>query len=425
MRVERLRKCLWSPVKRHGVRGVSQLLLRKLFTLQFIQAIGGFVLFKPIVVWALSHEAHVWHYIHDDSGATVVPETALLDLTYKCNLRCLMCPQALDLGMENSKIRENYPASKLLDLPEWKTVIDKLQEAGLKSVILSGGEPFLLPYTLDLIDYINSRKLNIFIITNGTLITTQIADFLVQRSVRGISISIDGPKEVHNRIRQKPHAYERAIEGLELLIAAKQKHQNNDLELSINCTLSAMNYTTIEKLPAIAKKYNVTLSIGMLQFFPSDPESNSRASNLTKGECRSLPSALYSIDSESLKISLKRFRGAARDLNYSFLTSPPHLSDQEIVKWYTDMEYQYSSKCLAPWKFLNIDPSGRLVMCMLGNCVGNVLENPIIDVLNSEEYKAFRRSLRRRGVFTWCTRCCLLNDRSWTHIPNLSQGGHF
>lgn len=378
---------------------------------------GGFVPFRPILLRALSSQAYVWHYIHDDSGATAVPDWALVELTYKCNLSCIMCPQAIDLREENSRIRENYPASRVLGLSEWKIVIDRLDEAGVKTVLLSGGEIFLLPYILDLLEYINSRKLGIALMTNGTLITAEIADFLVERNVSAVAVSLDGPEKVHNRIRQKPNAFENAIRGLELLIAAKQAHQNENPHLGIIFVLSSLNYTSVGNMPAIAKKYGATLTVNMLQFFTEEPEDNGWTTKLGKGESRRLPSSLYSIDPEGLKTSLKRLRGTASELNYPFVTSPPGLSDLEIVSWYTDPDYRYGSRCLAPWKFLNIDPSGRLIMCMLGNCVGNVLESPIMDILNSEEYKAFRRSLRTRGVFSWCTRCCLFNERSWRYIP--------
>jgi len=62
------------------------------------------------------------------------------------------------------------PARPLMELADWKRVIDELAAHSVGGVLIRGGEPFLFPGIIELLHYIAAHKIYIAIDTNGTLL---------------------------------------------------------------------------------------------------------------------------------------------------------------------------------------------------------------------------------------------------------------
>jgi radical SAM protein with 4Fe4S-binding SPASM domain len=69
-----------------------------------------------------------------------------------------------------------------------------------------------------------------------------------------------------------------------------------------------------------------------------------------------------------------------------------------------------------------MNPYGDIFPCSLQTVMGNVLEEPLQSIWNSERYITFRRSLRSQGRFAQCARCCALSRRDWAArlLPRLA-----
>lgn len=113
----------------------------------------------------------------------LLPSTAALELTYKCNHMCIFC----SCPWEASK---DYKESEL-SLNEWFKVIDTLIENGVQGFTLTGGEPLMREDIYDIMDYIVSKKKALNIISNGRKITDEFLDFLADRNI-SICISVPG-----------------------------------------------------------------------------------------------------------------------------------------------------------------------------------------------------------------------------------------
>jgi len=362
---------------------------------------------------------YVRKYVFDSRGASVLPSTAWLDLTYKCNLRCEQCPQANDMRHRNSRLIGNSGKLHELDLTEWKSLVDGLKSAGIKGIALSGGEIFLLGITRDLIKHIRSRNLDLAIATNGTLLTPEAAEDMVELRVSTVSVSLEGPEEVHNRICKNPRAFEQAIKGLEQLREAKRSKRSNRPNLALGVTLTSSNYLHLEHLPGIAKQFGAEIRIGMLNYFLHEADPTPSSSD--KGDDLDLPEHLRSMDFGLLRDSWRRFLLSAKELNVLTYTIPLRMDINEIIKWYSDPLYSYAAKCLAPWNFVYIDPYGRLLNCMLGNAMGDLRTTSVAEAYNSPAYREFRRTLRYHMLYRNCSRCCLLSNRVWSLAPNLTS----
>lgn len=103
------------------------------------------------------------------------PLFAELSITLKCNYDCAYCDQ--DRG------EAGLPLEKL------RIVIDRLAEAGVKRVALTGGEPFLRKDLPEILDHLGRRRIRAAVVTNGSLILRK--EPLVQRFSE-ICISLDG-----------------------------------------------------------------------------------------------------------------------------------------------------------------------------------------------------------------------------------------
>ena len=130
---------------------------------------------------------------------------AFFSLTGRCNLHCRHCfAQA-----------ENLRGAEEFSLPQIRIILDQLQDAGIQSLILSGGEPLMHRQFQQILDEIALRDMNIYrMYTNGILVTREVADHLRQTGQKPeFVISFDG-LGVHDWIRQRPGAEEMAVKAM-------------------------------------------------------------------------------------------------------------------------------------------------------------------------------------------------------------------
>ncbi len=120
------------------------------------------------------------------------PHEILIETTNRCNLRCPMC--------------FTYKATRkkgIMDLVTYKKVIEQAVSFGIENVHLyTVGEPLLHPYLVEMVQIAKENKRNIFIFTNGMLLTENITPRLIGAHLDNVIISIDGySKEKYERMR--------------------------------------------------------------------------------------------------------------------------------------------------------------------------------------------------------------------------------
>jgi AdoMet-dependent heme synthase len=125
---------------------------------------------------------------------------------------------------------------------------------------LTGGEPFLRDDLFELIDYARNLGLIIRILTNGTLITSQISDRLKNAGIKNMQISIDGISDTHDLIRGSKGSFKKAMNSVDLLT-------NNGIYTNIACTVSKMNLKDVPKLVDLALNHKVK-AIRFARFVP-------------------------------------------------------------------------------------------------------------------------------------------------------------
>lgn len=122
------------------------------------------------------------------------PLTMTLQVTRKCNLKCIYCSENISLSEPSTE--------------ELNHLISKLKK--VKRIIVSGGEPLMRKDIFSILKRLKRDKHIISLATNATLITPEIALHL-KGLVDYADITIDGPRNIHNSIRGN---YDEILKGV-------------------------------------------------------------------------------------------------------------------------------------------------------------------------------------------------------------------
>jgi len=140
--------------------------------------------------------------------------------------------------------------------------IEKLYN--LKYINLSGGEPFLRTDLYEIIKILkqNNPNSNIIISSNGfmtdLIVKTMQRLILIDKNI-GIRISIDGNKEIHNKIRGIENSYENAINTIQKL------KEINIKNLGIAFTISDYNKNELLNVYNLSKELDIEFSMSSVQ----------------------------------------------------------------------------------------------------------------------------------------------------------------
>src|SRR6266852_923577 len=134
-----------------------------------------------------------------------IPLSVQLDLTYRCNERCIHCYLDHDDHGE-------------MTTAEIKGLLDQMAEAGVFYLTISGGEILMRRDFFELLEYARARTFSVKLKTNGVLIREKEAARLRALGVEYVQISIYSHRpEVHDAITKMPGSLEQSIRGMRLL----------------------------------------------------------------------------------------------------------------------------------------------------------------------------------------------------------------
>lgn len=128
----------------------------------------------------------------------------------RCNLRCVHCyshSHDKDYGGE-------------LSTDEGLALVDDLADFGVPVILFSGGEPLMRPDILQLIRRARERDVRAVISTNGTLITTDVAEQLKDCGLSYVGVSLDGLQETNDKFRGIPGAFDDALRGIRTCLSS-------------------------------------------------------------------------------------------------------------------------------------------------------------------------------------------------------------
>ena len=145
------------------------------------------------------------------SIANRTPIRAAIEVTHRCNNNCVQCYNNIPLKDMNARRKE-------LTYEEHCRILDEISALGCLWVLFTGGEIFARKDFLDIYTYAKHKGLLITLFTNGTLITPEIADYLVEYRPFSIEITLYGrTRQTYEQVTANPGSFDRCMQGIELL----------------------------------------------------------------------------------------------------------------------------------------------------------------------------------------------------------------
>lgn len=170
-----------------------------------------------------------------------------IELTQKCNLRCMHCYLRIDQHIEGCHIQKTDISDSSIIM-----IMKEAKDLGCKNVVFSGGEPLCRSNFLDLCSYASSLGLNLSIATNGTIISKHIAQSLKKIRLQRISVTVYGFDRDSFAITTGQDMFDRLLESINNL-------KNEKIPFQIRFVAVPLLIENISKVHAFTKKLGVPL----------------------------------------------------------------------------------------------------------------------------------------------------------------------
>jgi radical SAM protein with 4Fe4S-binding SPASM domain len=295
-----------------------------------------------------------------------------------------------------------------MPLTVWKRLIDEIADHAVGSVLLRGGEPFLFPGIIELLDYIASRDIFICMDTNGTLLGRYAADLVGIENLH-LTISIDGPEPIHDAVRGVNGCFQKIRDGLEAL-GALEHQAGRRISKSINFTI------TPESLPGMAEMPDVARSLGIetvciVPYYYVTQRMGKEYDRLLKTHFNCNGFSWRGFHHEQSGVEVETFHRQHEQYlaNLKGIQNYPYMdfSKQQYALWFSDPAAPVgSSACGNVETLLDIQPGGEANFCIdfPDFVIGNVMDATLEAIWNSPQAERFR-AYRRQHPLPVCHRC--------------------
>lgn len=286
----------------------------------------------------------------------VKPLVAELFLTDNCNLRCISC------GCWRSTTKGE------LSTDEWKDVLCQLSALPILKANFTGGEPLIRKDAVELMRFardvgIPSRHLN----TNAILLAPDRLAEILDAGVRSFNISVDGPRETHDRIRGRDGAFDKTVAHLEHLLAQRKCYP---LKVRMNFTVMRSNVALLPEVAALAQHLGARLYLNLA----TDKTFLFRADGVAEQAA---------VADDAIRMALAELERLAR-LDRRGL---PRYADLRYIRLHFDDVVQKQVPCAESQLKIMIHSRGEVGGCWAHDPAFNVREVRVRDVVTSRHYR--------------------------------------
>jgi MoaA/NifB/PqqE/SkfB family radical SAM enzyme len=327
-----------------------------------------------------------------------------IDLTERCNLNCLGCPYH---NVDKKLLREQKKIPQDMPMEVLSRICTELKDMKTHTLIFQGtGEPFLHPHLAECIRL--GKKLGFFVIlmTNGTLLNTNIIQALSDVHLNTLKISLWATSEeqfAKNYPGTKPETFHRVMDGLKRLGDFKTKQERHLPAVQIHFVINNTNYRSVNEMIDLA----VCTGSNSISFSPMV--------NLRE-ELNSL--LLSPEQSDQFQKSLLQ---AKNKLEFHAIA---HNIDEIRTRLKLGRSSWKELPCYITWYHSRIRADGSVQPC--GRCsphveFGNVNTIAFKDIWNGPSIREFRATTKTaKGLASlqgscYCQYCCFVEDNQKIH----------
>jgi MoaA/NifB/PqqE/SkfB family radical SAM enzyme len=302
----------------------------------------------------------------------------VVTLTTKCNISCIMC--------EEKKIPWDIPQRTI---KETIALFPYLEE-----IIWQGGEVLILDYFKDFLKEASKyRNLHQSIITNGLVISEDLAPLLVRDNIE-LTFSIDAPdKKLYEAIRRKA-SFGILLENIKLVNLMRKEKKLDNMSFRMHVVIMKSNYQQLEKFIDFAKEHE----FDALHFMPIwgnyDGEEN----------------IFYRKNDQALsyiKENIARVEEKAREYRLNLLNSLPFSGNSKPERDEAKTQ-ERGLLCHMPWRRMVINPAGNVCpACHCKQMVGNVADETLEEIWNNRKMQAYRQKIAHGRCTDLCNPDCI------------------
>ncbi len=313
----------------------------------------------------------------------------VLNVHSRCNCRCVMC----DIW----KTTETHE----LSVTDLERQLDSIRHLGVRWVVLTGGEPLLHSRLDRLVSIIREENIRITLLTTGLLLKRHA--LMVASNFNDVIISLDGPPEIHDRIRRVPKAFARVQEG----IVALRAH-NPLIEIGLRMTVQSANHTHLRAAVEIARD----LRAGWISFLAADLTSSAFNREVPWSEDHQSEIGLTREETKELEEEVDLLiRDYEKEIASGFIREDTRKLRRLVGHFRAalGLERPVSPICNAPWVSAVIETDGNVRPCFFHRSMGTLRHGPLAVVINGGAALQFRGELDIESNPT-CQNCvCSLN----------------
>lgn len=308
----------------------------------------------------------------------------------RCNCRCVMC----DIWKGNNNVKQ-------LEEIDIQKMLDSFRDLNTREVVMSGGEALMHPNFFRLCEIIKTQKIKVTLLSTGLLLKKYASE--ISAKTDEVIVSLDGSKDVHDKIRNIPNAFDKLKEGVQEL-----KKLNPDFRVTARCVIQKENFEDFPNIVDAAHE----IGLDQISFLTADVTTDAfnrpelwdeQRTNEVKLSREELPRFKKVIES--------LIQTHSNDFKSKFIAESP----ERIKRFYHYYAAYYNHSkfpeviCNAPWVSAVVEADGSVRPCFFHQVMGNIRNGNLTEVINSEKTISFRKSL---DVATnpICQKCvCSLN----------------
>lgn len=208
-----------------------------------------------------------WNHFHKFKIVPKFPLNVDIESSSSCNIKCDHCFR------QYMKV----PEAGLMPFDLYRKVVDECAQYGLFTLKFSmRGEPTMHPQIVEMVDYAKKKGIKeIWVNTNGSLLTEEMAEGFVRANLDCLTVSFDGLGEMYESVR-KPLKYEDTLERIKMFRAVRDKLKSKKPLFKVQTLWSAIKHDPDEYcriMNSIVDKvsYNIDFDFKDIHFVP-DPK---------------------------------------------------------------------------------------------------------------------------------------------------------
>jgi MoaA/NifB/PqqE/SkfB family radical SAM enzyme len=278
--------------------------------------------------------------------------------------------------------REETNAVTAADLERHR---ESLRHLRVEWVVLTGGEPLMNHDLSALGTFFRELGIRLTLLTTGLLLERRARD--VSACFDDVIVSLDGPPEVHDRIRRVKGSYDLIDRGVAAVRALRPA-----LQITARSTVQKLNHSRLRQTALAAKD----VGFDGISFLAADTTSEAFNRPVQWPDERRSEIALSVGETIALEHEVEELIAwSAQPGNEGFVAESPAKLRKLVQHFRAHLgqgRFQ-APKCNAPWVSAVIESDGTVRPCFFHDPVGNIHIGSLEEVVNGETARTFRRHL--------------------------------